>query len=243
MEGQNQNRPDVNRPGRLLIVDDEPAAYEALMKRAIQEGFEVSVVSDGLGAIEAFRSFRPDLILLDIVMPGMDGFQVCREIRKESEVPIIFISVKKEENHRVMGLDMGADDYITKPFSSREVMARVRAVLRRLERGERRSRQKIFCVSNLTINIENYTVYVGEELLDMTKKEVETMWLLAGNPGRAFSREELLDYLWGEDYIGDGRSLDSHIKRMRSKFREVEHSEWDIKTIWGLGYKFELNIE
>lgn len=242
MKKQKEQVPDeTEKEGiRMLIVDDNPDTSQSLSERAEEEGFQVLVVKNGFDAVELFQHFQPDIVLLDVIMTGMDGFHICREIRKNSDVPIIFISVKEKTEERIMGLDMGADDYITEPFSSREVMARVRAVLRRIDRSPHRNENKILQVSNLRINIENWTVYVGEEKLNMTKKEVETMWLLADNPDRVFTREEILDYLWGEDYFGDGRSLDSHIKRMRSKFKDVEHGGWEIKTVWGLGYKFEL---
>ena len=175
-------------------------------------------------------------------MPGMDGYRVCERIRSESDVPIILITAKGEDYERVMGLDIGADDYIVKPFNANEVMARVRAVLRRMARVEQKEEKKILSISNLTINIESYSVYVGAEKLPLTKKEVETMWILAENPSKVFTRDNLLDSLWGQDYFGDSRTVDSHIKRLRAKLDKVDHPDWEIKTIWGLGYKLELNV-
>ena len=172
----------------------------------------------------------------------MDGYRVCERIRSESDVPIILITAKGEDYERVMGLDIGADDYIVKPFNANEVMARVRAVLRRMARVEQKEEKKILSISNLTINIESYSVYVGAEKLPLTKKEVETMWILAENPSKVFTRDNLLDSLWGQDYFGDSRTVDSHIKRLRAKLDKVDHPDWEIKTIWGLGYKLELNV-
>ena len=154
----------------------------------------------------------------------------------------ILITAKGEDYERVMGLDIGADDYIVKPFNANEVMARVRAVLRRMARVEQKEEKKILSISNLTINIESYSVYVGAEKLPLTKKEVETMWILAENPSKVFTRDNLLDSLWGQDYFGDSRTVDSHIKRLRAKLDKVDHPDWEIKTIWGLGYKLELNV-
>ena len=189
-----------------------------------------------------FRKSNPAVILLDVMMPGMDGYKVCETIRRESDVPIILVTAKGEDYERVMGLDIGADDYIVKPFSGDEVMARVRAVLRRLDRMDVTEEKKVLNINDLTINIEAYTVYVGANKLPMTKKEVETMWILADNPSKVFTRDNLLDSLWGQDYFGDSRTVDSHIKRLRAKLDKVEHPDWEIKTIWGLGYKFELNV-
>ena len=192
--------------------------------------------------MDLFRKTSPAVILLDVMMPGMDGYRVCERIRSESDVPIILITAKGEDYERVMGLDIGADDYIVKPFNANEVMARVRAVLRRMARVEQKEEKKILSISNLTINIESYSVYVGAEKLPLTKKEVETMWILAENPSKVFTRDNLLDSLWGQDYFGDSRTVDSHIKRLRAKLDKVDHPDWEIKTIWGLGYKLELNV-
>ena len=221
----------------ILIVDDNPDICEVLGTYVAKEGFEPVVAKDGSEALELFRKCNPAVILLDVMLPGMDGYKVCEKIREESDVPIILVTAKGEDYERVMGLDIGADDYVVKPFSGNEVMARVRAVLRRMGRSEVTEDKKV-----LTINIETYTVYVGAEKLPMTKKEVETMWILAGNPSKVFTRDNLLDSLWGQDYFGDSRTVDSHIKRLRAKLDKVPHPDWEIKTIWGLGYKFELNV-
>ena len=227
---------------RVLIVDDNPDIREVLGTYAAKEGFEPITAKDGFEALDLFRKTSPAVILLDVMMPGMDGYRVCERIRSESDVPIILITAKGEDYERVMGLDIGADDYIVKPFNANEVMARVRAVLRRMARVEQKEEKKILSISNLTINIESYSVYVGAEKLPLTKKEVETMWILAENPSKVFTRDNLLDSLWGQDYFGDSRTVDSHIKRLRAKLYKVDHPDWEIKTIWGLGYKLELNV-
>lgn len=227
---------------RVLIVDDNPNIREVLGTYAAKEGFEPITAKDGFEALDLFRKTSPAVILLDVMMPGMDGYRVCERIRSESDVPIILITAKGEDYERVMGLDIGADDYIVKPFNANEVMARVRAVLRRMARVEQKEEKKILSISNLTINIESYSVYVGAEKLPLTKKEVETMWILAENPSKVFTRDNLLDSLWGQDYFGDSRTVDSHIKRLRAKLDKVDHPDWEIKTIWGLGYKLELNV-
>lgn len=227
---------------RVLIVDDNPDIREVLGTYAAKEGFEPIAAKDGFEALDLFRKTSPAVILLDVMMPGMDGYRVCERIRSESDVPIILITAKGEDYERVMGLDIGADDYIVKPFNANEVMARVRAVLRRMARVEQKEEKKILSISNLTINIESYSVYVGAEKLPLTKKEVETMWILAENPSKVFTRDNLLDSLWGQDYFGDSRTVDSHIKRLRAKLDKVDHPDWEIKTIWGLGYKLELNV-
>lgn len=227
---------------RVLIVDDNPDIREVLGTYAAKEGFEPITAKDGFEALDLFRKTSPAVILLDVMMPGMDGYRVCERIRSESDVPIILITAKGEDCERVMGLDIGADDYIVKPFNANEVMARVRAVLRRMARVEQKEEKKILSISNLTINIESYSVYVGAEKLPLTKKEVETMWILAENPSKVFTRDNLLDSLWGQDYFGDSRTVDSHIKRLRAKLDKVDHPDWEIKTIWGLGYKLELNV-
>ena len=227
---------------RVLIVDDNPDIREVLGTYAAKEGFEPITAKDGFEALDLFRKTSPAVILLDVMMPGMDGYRVCERIRSESDAPIILITAKGEDYERVMGLDIGADDYIVKPFNANEVMARVRAVLRRMARVEQKEEKKILSISNLTINIESYSVYVGAEKLPLTKKEVETMWILAENPSKVFTRDNLLDSLWGQDYFGDSRTVDSHIKRLRAKLDKVDHPDWEIKTIWGLGYKLELNV-
>ena len=226
----------------ILIADDNKDITDILEKYVKKEGYGALIATDGIQTEELFHEYHPAAILLDVMMPGMDGYRVCERIRSESDVPIILITAKGEDYERVMGLDIGADDYIVKPFNANEVMARVRAVLRRMARVEQKEEKKILSISNLTINIESYSVYVGAEKLPLTKKEVETMWILAENPSKVFTRDNLLDSLWGQDYFGDSRTVDSHIKRLRAKLDKVDHPDWEIKTIWGLGYKLELNV-
>lgn len=226
----------------ILVCDDEKDIVSALNIYLSAEGYRVLTAFDGLEALRLLDREEVHLVLLDVMMPGMDGYRVCERIRSESDVPIILITAKGEDYERVMGLDIGADDYIVKPFNANEVMARVRAVLRRMARVEQKEEKKILSISNLTINIESYSVYVGAEKLPLTKKEVETMWILAENPSKVFTRDNLLDSLWGQDYFGDSRTVDSHIKRLRAKLDKVDHPDWEIKTIWGLGYKLELNV-
>ena len=215
----------------ILIADDNEDIREVLGTYVAKEGFEPVQAKDGIEAFELFKKCNPAVVLLDIMMPGMDGYKVCKKIREMSEVPIILITAKGEDYERVMGLDIGADDYVVKPFSPSEVMARVRAVLRRMGRTEESSDKKVIAIGDLTINIEAYSVFVGAEKIPMTK-----------NPSKVFTRDNLLDSLWGQDYFGDSRTVDSHIKRLRAKLDKVEHPGWEIKTIWGLGYKFEVNV-
>ena len=226
----------------ILVCDDEKDIVSALHIYLSAEGYRVLTAFDGPEALRLLDREEVHLVLLDVMMPGMDGYRVCERIRSESDVPIILITAKGEDYERVMGLDIGADDYIVKPFNANEVMARVRAILRRMARVEQKEEKKILSISNLTINIESYSVYVGAEKLPLTKKEVETMWILAENPSKVFTRDNLLDSLWGQDYFGDSRTVDSHIKRLRAKLDKVDHPDWEIKTIWGLGYKLELNV-
>jgi DNA-binding response OmpR family regulator len=227
---------------RILIVDDNKDIREVLSTYVAKEGFEPVVAADGFEALEMARKTDPAVILLDVMMPGMDGYKVCEKIRETSDVPIIIVTAKGEDYERVMGLDIGADDYVVKPFNGNEVMARIRAVLRRVGHTDTTDAKKVINISDLTINIEAYTIYIGSQKIPMTKKEVDTMWILAGNPSKVFTRDNLLDSLWGQDYFGDSRTVDSHIKRMRAKLDKVEHPDWEIKTIWGLGYKFEINV-
>ena len=223
---------------KILIADDNRQIISILEEYAKKEGYEPIVATDGSEALELFKTRQPDIILLDVMMPKIDGFEVCREIRKSSNVPIIMITARGEDFEKIMGLDIGADDYIVKPFSPGEVMARVRAILRRLEDGQKQQTLKF---DNLEINLDNYTATIDDADLSLTKKELELLWTLASNTNRVFSRDNLLDMLWGYDYYGDSRTVDSHIKRLRTKLDIYEHDKWQIKTIWGVGYKFEVN--
>lgn len=223
----------------ILIADDNKQITSILGEYAKKEGFEVFVAYDGDEALDHFAKTEFDIILLDVMMPKKDGFEVCREIRKGSNVPIIMVTARGEDFERIMGLDIGADDYIVKPFSPAEVMARIRAILRRISPQEETSGNTL-SYDNLNVNIDNFTVKIGEENVSLTKKEIEILWTLVKNRNKVFSRENLLDSIWGYEYVGDSRTVDSHIKRLRSKLDEYEHRNWSIKTIWGVGYKFEV---
>jgi DNA-binding response OmpR family regulator len=226
----------------ILIADDNKQIVSILSEYAKKEGFETTEVSDGDEALKVIGKQKFDIILLDVMMPKKDGFEVCREIRRSSNVPVIMITARGEDFERIMGLDIGADDYIVKPFSPGEVMARVRAILRRIERTpENANVQKMFNFDNLTICLDDYTVSIDQQDIPLTKKEIELLWVMATNKNRVFSRDHLLDSVWGYDYFGDNRTVDSHIKRLRAKIDELPHPKWQIKTIWGVGYKFEVD--
>ena len=195
-------------------------------------------------AEDMFFKYGPAAVLLDVVMPFKDGYKVCKNIRQKSAVPIILITARGEDYDKIMGLDIGADDYVVKPFSPSEVMARLRAVLRRINRDEvSADSDSVLRINNMEVNLDEYSFMIDGKKIPLTKKEVETMWTLAGNPNKVFTRDNLLDSLWGYDYYGDSRTVDSHIKRLRAKIDSVEHPAWSIKTIWGVGYKFAINEE
>ena len=225
----------------MLIADDNRQITSILDEYAKKEGYEVKIAYNGRQALEAFNTDKPDIVLLDVMMPIMDGFEVCREIRKVSNVPVIMITARGEDFERIMGLDIGADDYIVKPFSPAEVMARVRAVMRRI--GSDNLSSKLFTYDNLKINMEEYMVTIDDSNVSLTKKEIEILWILAMNKNKVFTRDNLLNSLWGYDYYGDSRTVDTHIKRLRSKIDNFDHEKWEIKTIWGVGYKFEVYDE
>lgn len=224
----------------VLIADDNRQITSILEEYAKKEGHTVHVAFDGREALQLFDKIHPDVVLLDVMMPNVDGFEVCREIRKNSDTPVIMITARGEDFERIMGLDIGADDYIVKPFSPPEVMARIRAVLRRMARDSGQTGQ-VYTYDNLTVNLDEYIVTVGGTHIPLTKKETEILYTLATNKNKVFSRDNLLNSLWGYDYFGDTRTVDSHIKRLRAKLDEAEHPAWDIRTIWGVGYKFEVN--
>lgn len=226
----------------VLIADDNKDITDILKVYVRKEGYEPLVAKNGIEAEHMFEDFSPIAILLDVMMPLKDGYEVCKNIRKRSSVPIILITARGEDFDKIMGLDIGADDYIVKPFSPSEVMARLRAVLRRLQKPEDvMEAGNVVRISNLVVNLEEYSFSVDGKRVPLTKKEIETMWTLASNPNKVFTRDNLLDSLWGYDYYGDSRTVDSHIKRLRAKLDTVEHPDWSIKTIWGVGYKFEIN--
>ncbi|MBQ1311718.1 MAG: response regulator transcription factor [Blautia sp.] len=225
---------------KILIVDDDSNIAELIALYLTKECFETRIVNDGEAAIREFQSFHPDLILLDLMLPGMDGYQVCREIRHISNVPIIMLSAKTDTFDKVLGLELGADDYMIKPFDSKELVARVRAVLRRFQVKTAVSGSEEKCVRypDLTINLTNYSVtYMGKQV-DMPPKELELLYFLAASPNQVFTREQLLDHIWGYEYIGDTRTVDVHIKRLREKIKD--HPRWSLSTVWGIGYKFEV---
>lgn len=223
----------------MLIADDNKQITSILEQYAIKENFTTRIAYNGKDALELFRRYNPDVVLLDVMMPEIDGFEVCREIRKTSNVPIIMITARGEDFEKIMGLDIGADDYIVKPFSPNEVMARVRAIMRRISSVDNKDLQ-IFSLNNLHINLSDYSVKIDNNPVSLTKKEIEILWTLVNNKNKVFTRDNLLNSLWGYDYFGDNRTVDSHIKRLRSKLDEYEHKGWEIKTIWGVGYKFEV---
>ena len=230
-----------NKP-KILIVDDDENIAELISLYLIKECFETEIVHDGESALRAFNEFEPNLILLDLMLPGIDGYQVCREIRKDSNVPIIMLSAKGEVFDKVLGLELGADDYMIKPFDTKELVARVKAILRRYvntnsDNSSPDETGDYVSYSDLTINITNYSVvYMGANI-DMPPKEMELLYFLAKSPNRVFSREQLLDNIWGYEYIGDTRTVDVHIKRLREKIHD--HQKWRLSTVWGVGYKFE----
>lgn len=226
---------------KMLIADDNKQITSILFNYARKEGFEPVVALDGEEALRLFDEHEPDIamVLLDVMMPKVDGFEVCRRLRGKSLVPVIMVTARGEDFEKIMGLDIGADDYIIKPFSAGEVMARVRAILRRMQPREEKTAHNIYRYSNLMIDLDKYAVTVNGSEVPLTKKEVELLWTLAKNSSKVFSRDNLLDSLWGYDYYGDSRTVDSHIKRMRAKLDKFEHPGWEIKTIWGVGYRFE----
>ena len=222
---------------KILIVDDDLNICELLRLYAEKDGYEPIVVNDGRQALEALTQHNPKLILLDVMLPKLDGWQVCREIRKTSDVPIIMLTAKGETFDKILGLELGADDYIAKPFDTKEVMARVKAVLRRTYNDEESS--KTVKYDKLEINFSNYELIVDGKQIDTPPKELELIFHLAKNPNRVFTRNQLLDEVWGFDYYGDSRTVDVHVKRLREKLEGVS-DKWSLKTVWGVGYKFEV---
>ena len=226
---------------KILIVDDDEHISELISLYLTKEFYDTKIVYDGEEALRQFRLFSPNLILLDLMLPGIDGYQVCREIRQQSNVQIIMLSAKGEVFDKVLGLELGADDYIIKPFDSKELVARVKAVLRRYQPAQASQTKpagKYVEYPDLTINLTNYSVVYKEKTVDMPPKELELLYFLASSPNQVFTREQLLDHIWGYEYIGDTRTVDVHIKRLREKIKD--HASWAISTVWGIGYKFEV---
>ena len=224
----------------VLIADDNLQIVSILKEYCKKNNFNVTLAHDGEETLEKIRNNKFDIVLLDIMMPKKNGFDVCKEVRTFSNVPIIMITARGEDFERIMGLETGADDYIVKPFSPGEVIARIHTILRRVIPNENISQEKIFSYDNLTINLSDFTVKISDENVSLTKKEIELLWLLSTNRNKVFTRENLLDSIWGYDYFGDSRTVDSHIKRLRAKLDNYEHETWNIKTIWGVGYKFDI---
>ena len=228
---------------KILIVDDDENIAELISLYLTKECFDTMMVHDGEEALVAFDTYQPNLMLLDLMLPGIDGYQVCREIRARSNTPIIMLSAKGEVFDKVLGLEMGADDYIMKPFDSKEMVARVKAVLRRYQPGQKmespaEDKSKRVEYPGISINLTNYSVIVDGQTVDMPPKELELLYFLAASPNQVFTREQLLDQIWGYEYIGDTRTVDVHIKRLREKIKD--HATWGLATVWGIGYKFEV---
>ncbi len=231
----------MNAKQRILITDDDENIVELISLYLAKEGYEVKSASDGREALAALDSFKPSLIVLDVMMPEMDGYEVCREVRKTSTTPIIMLTAKGETFDKVLGLELGADDYMVKPFDPKELVARVKAVLRRIDQKNEPQSVKRTTYEGLSVNLSNYSVlYKGEEI-EMPPKELELLYFLSANPNQVFTREQLLNQIWGYEYFGDTRTVDVHIKRIREKINpEDEGLGWNIKTVWGVGYKFEV---
>ena len=232
---------------KILIVDDDVNIAELISLYLTKECFDTLTVNDGEAAIKQFASYQPNLVLLDLMLPGIDGYEVCRELRKTSSIPIIMLSAKGEIFDKVLGLELGADDYMIKPFDSKELVARVRAVLRRFhpetkeeEIPETTQTGTYVAYTDLVINLSNYSVEYYGENIEMPPKELELLYFLASNPNQVFTREQLLDHIWGYEYFGDTRTVDVHIKRLREKIKD--HTDWSLATVWGIGYKFETKI-
>lgn len=229
---------------RILIVDDDENIAELISLYLVKECFDTEIVLNGEDALETFKTYQPHLILLDIMLPGMDGYDVCREIRKDSNVPIVMLSAKGEVFDKVLGLKIGADDYMVKPFDSNELVARVQAILRRVAQYETKQNTAteeqgdVVKYEGLTVNLTSYSVVYNGEQIEMPPKEMELLYFLASSPNQVFTREQLLDKIWGYDYIGDTRTVDVHVKRVREKIKDGVN--WSIATVWGIGYKFEV---
>lgn len=227
---------------KILIVDDDNNIAELISLYLTKECYDTKIVNDGEQALIAFEHYKPNMLLLDLMLPGIDGYQVCREIRAKSDVPIIMLSAKGEVFDKVLGLELGADDYILKPFDSKELVARVKAVFRRFQpaKPEAYASVNIKCVEypGLIVNLSNYSVTYEGQQIDMPPKELELLYFLASSPNQVFTREQLLDNIWGYEYVGDTRTVDVHVKRLREKIKDKP--TWRIATVWGIGYKFEV---
>ncbi len=225
---------------KILVVDDEKNICDLLRMYLEKEGYSVVMAHNGVDAVNIFNQENPSLVLLDIMLPQLDGWQVCREIRKTSEAPIIMLTAKDEVFDKVLGLELGADDYVTKPFDTKEIVARIKAVLRRTAPTVKENDVKEVSYDKLTVNLTNYQLTVNGEVVDTPPKELELIYHLASNPDRVFTRDQLLDDVWGFEYYGDSRTVDVHVKRLRDKLKGVS-PEWELRTIWSVGYKFETH--
>ncbi len=224
---------------KILIIDDDPTICELLKDYLEKEGYEVKAVNDGVDGINFFKIYEPDLVLLDIMLPKKDGYQVCREIREVSGKPIIMITAKGDVIDKVIGLELGADDYLVKPFDMKELSSRIKAVLRRYYIHTKQYDEEIIKFENIEISLQKYELKLGGRSVDIPPKELELLYFLASNYNRVFTRDQLLDKVWGFDYLGDSRTVDVHVKRLREKLEGVS-DKWVLKTVWGVGYKFEL---
>ena len=225
--------------GKVLVADDDSNICELLRLYLEKEGYTVVLANDGRQALNKFHTEAPDMVLLDIMMPELDGWQVCREIRKTSDCPIIMITAKGETFDKVLGLDLGADDYVVKPFDSKEIVARIKAVLRRTGKNSAEKDIKEVRYDKLVVNMTKYELKVNDKVVDTPPKELELLYHLASNPNRVYTRDQLLDEVWGFEYYGDSRTVDVHVKRLREKLEGVS-DQWALKTVWGVGYKFEV---
>lgn len=225
---------------KILVVDDDINIVKLIKLYLEKEDYTVCTASDGTEALDVWKRENPALVVLDIMMPRLDGNGVCREIRKTSDVPIIMLTAKGETFDKVLSLELGADDYLVKPFEPKELVARIKAILRRSESKSDRSGEKIVKFEKLEVNLVNYELKIDDKTLEIPPKELELLYFLASNPNRVFTREQLLEEVWGFDYFGDSRTVDVHIKRLREKLETVE-ANWQLKTVWGVGYKFEVH--
>ncbi len=224
---------------KILIIDDDSAVSESIRAYFENEGYEVKIAQDGSEGVSFFRMYEPDIVLLDIMLPKKDGWQVCREIREISQKPIIMISAKSDVFDKCLGLELGADDYLVKPFDLKELSARIKAVLRRCQTHSAKAEEEIIRFENIEISLQKYELKLNGHCIDIPPKELELLYFLASNSNRVFTRDQLLDKVWGFDYLGDSRTVDVHIKRLREKL-EGASDKWVLKTVWGVGYKFEL---